>query len=77
MRNLHDDSNKGLWVYVQGVKNPGLEGPFQIEGVSPMSWLRNRVRVLTCLSCCRVIRNIRKPVSCSINKLHSEKCQSN
>jgi len=33
MRNLHDDSNKGLWVYVQGVKNPGLEGPFQIEGV--------------------------------------------
>ena len=33
MRNLHEDSNKGLWVYVQGVKNPGLEGPFQIEGV--------------------------------------------
>jgi hypothetical protein len=33
MRNLHDDSNKGLWVYVQGLKNPGLEGPFQIEGV--------------------------------------------
>jgi hypothetical protein len=33
MRNLHDDSNKGLWVYVQGVKNPGLVGPFQIEGV--------------------------------------------
>jgi hypothetical protein len=36
MRNLHDDSNKGLWVYVQGVKNPGLGGPFQIKGVSPM-----------------------------------------
>jgi AAA domain-containing protein len=33
MRNLHEDSNKGLWVYVQGLKNPGLEGPFQIEGV--------------------------------------------
>lgn len=33
MRNLHDDSNKGLWVYVQGLKNPGLPGPFQIEGV--------------------------------------------
>ena len=33
MRNLHEDSNSGLWVYVQGVKNPGLEGPFQIEGV--------------------------------------------
>jgi hypothetical protein len=33
MRNLHEDSNKGLWVYVQGVKNPGLQGPFQIEGV--------------------------------------------
>ena len=33
MRNLHDDSNKGLWVYVQGLKNPGLEGPFQIAGV--------------------------------------------
>jgi len=33
MRNLHEDSNKGLWVYMQGVKNPGLEGPFQIEGV--------------------------------------------
>jgi hypothetical protein len=32
MRNLHDDSNKGLWVYVQGLKNPGLGGPFQIEG---------------------------------------------
>jgi AAA domain len=33
MRNLHEDSNKGLWVYVQGLKNPGLEGPFQIEGM--------------------------------------------
>jgi hypothetical protein len=33
MRNLHDDSNKGLWVYVQGLKNPGLGGPFQIEGM--------------------------------------------
>jgi hypothetical protein len=33
MRSLHEDSNRGLWVYVQGVKNPGLEGPFQIEGV--------------------------------------------
>jgi AAA domain len=33
MRNLHEDSNKGLWVYVQGLKNPGLAGPFQIEGV--------------------------------------------
>lgn len=33
MRNLHEDSNKGLWVYVQGLKNPGLEGPFQIEGI--------------------------------------------
>jgi hypothetical protein len=33
MRNLHEDSNKGLWVYVQGLKNPGLDGPFQIEGM--------------------------------------------
>lgn len=33
MRNLHEDSNKGLWVYVQGSKNPGLAGPFQIEGL--------------------------------------------
>jgi hypothetical protein len=33
MRNLHEDSNKGLWVYVQGLKNPHLAGPFQIEGV--------------------------------------------
>jgi hypothetical protein len=33
MRNLHEDSNMGLWVYVQGVKNPGLAGPFQIEGL--------------------------------------------
>jgi hypothetical protein len=33
MRNLHEDSNKGLWVYVQGLKNPGLGGPFQIEGL--------------------------------------------
>jgi hypothetical protein len=33
MRNLHEDSNKGLWVYVQGLKNPGLGGPFQIEGI--------------------------------------------
>jgi hypothetical protein len=33
MRNLHDDSNKGLWVYVQGLKNPGLGGPFQVEGI--------------------------------------------
>jgi hypothetical protein len=33
MRNLHEDSNQGLWVYVQGLKNPGLEGPFQIEGM--------------------------------------------
>ncbi|HEX6822683.1 MAG TPA: AAA family ATPase [Candidatus Sulfotelmatobacter sp.] len=32
MRNLHEDSNKGLWVYVQGLKNPGLGGPFQIQG---------------------------------------------
>jgi hypothetical protein len=32
MRNLHDDYNKGLWVYVQGLKNPGLGGPFQIKG---------------------------------------------
>jgi hypothetical protein len=24
MRNLHDDSNKGLWVYVQGLKNTGM-----------------------------------------------------
>jgi len=39
MRNLHEDSNKGLWVYVQGVKNPGLEGPFQIEGV-PLKLIR-------------------------------------
>jgi hypothetical protein len=40
MRNLHDDSNKGLWVYVQGVKNPGLGGPFQIQGVSPMMLIK-------------------------------------
>lgn len=33
MRNLHEDSNQGLWVYVQGLKNPGLGGPFQIEGI--------------------------------------------
>jgi AAA domain-containing protein len=33
LRNLHEDSNKGLWVYVQGLKNPGLQGPFQVEGV--------------------------------------------
>jgi hypothetical protein len=39
MRNLHEDSNKGLWVYVQGLKNPGLEGPFQIEGV-PLKLLK-------------------------------------
>jgi hypothetical protein len=39
MRNLHEDSNKGLWVYVQGVKNPGLEGPFQIQGV-PLQLLK-------------------------------------
>ncbi len=40
MRNLHEDSNKGLWVYVQGVKNPGLGGPFQIKGVSPMELIK-------------------------------------
>lgn len=39
MRNLHEDSNKGLWVYVQGLKNPGLGGPFQIEGV-PLKLLK-------------------------------------
>jgi hypothetical protein len=40
MRNLHDDSNKGLWVYVQGLKNPGMGGPFQIKGVSPMELIK-------------------------------------
>jgi hypothetical protein len=40
MRNLHQDSNEGLWCYVQGLKNPGLGGPFQIKGVSPMELVK-------------------------------------
>src|SRR6202035_3887804 len=38
LRNLNKDSNEGLWVYVQGLKNPGLGKPFQIKGL-PMEYL--------------------------------------
>src|SRR5713226_5636150 len=38
MRNLHEDPNMGLWVYVQGLKNPGLGKPFQIKGL-PLEYL--------------------------------------
>ncbi|MGD0510757.1 MAG: AAA family ATPase [Candidatus Micrarchaeaceae archaeon] len=38
LRNLNQDSNEGLWCYVQGLKNPGLGKPFQIKGF-PMEYL--------------------------------------
>lgn len=38
VRNLHKDPNMGLWVYVQGLKNPGLGKPFQIKGL-PLEYL--------------------------------------
>ena len=38
MRNLNKDPNDGLWVYVQGLKNPGLGKPFQIRGF-PMEYI--------------------------------------
>jgi hypothetical protein len=38
MRNLHPDSNEGLWCYVQGLKNPGLGKPFQVKGL-PLEYL--------------------------------------
>jgi hypothetical protein len=38
MRNLHQDSNEGLWCYVQGLKNPGLGKPFQFKGF-PLEYL--------------------------------------
>ncbi len=38
LRNLNQDSNDGLWCYVQGLKNPGLGKPFQIRGF-PMEYI--------------------------------------
>lgn len=38
IRNLNQDSNDGLWCYVQGLKNPGLGKPFQVRGF-PMEYL--------------------------------------